>query len=165
MVFKNSFFSSDVFSRTFVWHPTKIRFIFKLKLLIYLFKSSTIQAGFHPGNFSSFDWTTWKFWDELDKLNIYGVGPDKTLIVGKSVDNHVSYVSNLIQAAHRHNIGVHPYTFKNDNLLFDYKFSSENEYEKFIKLEVDGFFSDFPETLVRHLVNRFILIFYNHFIL
>jgi len=60
------------------------------------------------------------------------------------------------------NFRVHPFPFQNDNLLFDYKFSSENEYEKFIELGADGFLSDFPETLGRHLVNRF---FYNNFIL
>ena len=79
-----------------------INVIFFLKIPLSPFSS---EPGFHPGNFSTFDWTTWKFWDELDMLNIYGVGPDKTLIVGKSADNHVSYVSNLIEAAHLHNIG------------------------------------------------------------
>jgi len=60
---------------------------------------------FQPGDFSSFDWTTWKFWDELVKLKIYGIRPEKTLIVGESSDNRISYVSNLIQAAHLRNIG------------------------------------------------------------
>ncbi|CAG5102467.1 Oidioi.mRNA.OKI2018_I69.chr1.g315.t1.cds [Oikopleura dioica] len=121
---------------------------------VYLFNRANILPGYRPDDFSTFDWTEWKFWEELDKLNIYGVGPDKTMIVGKSADNHISYVSNLIQAAHDHNIGVHPYTFKNDNLLFDYKFSAENEYEQLINLDVDEFFSDFPETLVRYLENK-----------
>ncbi|NMG06714.1 glycerophosphodiester phosphodiesterase [Brasilonema sp. UFV-L1] len=56
--------------------------------------------------------------------------------------------TTLVQDAHDAGLLVHPYTFRNENqyLAADYNGNPELEYQQFIKLGVDGYFTDFPGT-------------------
>jgi hypothetical protein len=56
--------------------------------------------------------------------------------------------TTLVQDAHAARLLVHPYTFRNEGqyLAADYKGNPELEFQQFIKLGVDGYFTDFPGT-------------------
>ncbi|WP_017655605.1 esterase-like activity of phytase family protein [Fortiea contorta] len=56
--------------------------------------------------------------------------------------------TTLVQDAHKAGLVVHPYTFRNEGvyLAADYKGNPELEYQQFIQLGVDAFFTDFPIT-------------------
>jgi glycerophosphoryl diester phosphodiesterase len=98
-----------------------------------------------------------------------GIGPWKRMIVSvKTVDanndgqpddlnkdgiiNDADKVTltptSLINDAHRAGLQVHAYTFRNEagRLASDYNGNPNAEYEQFIKLGVDGYFTDFPGT-------------------
>ncbi|MBD1996656.1 esterase-like activity of phytase family protein [Leptolyngbya sp. FACHB-541] len=98
-----------------------------------------------------------------------GIGPWKRMIVSvKGVDANGDGVaddvngdgtvndadktttapSNLISDAHEAGLLVHAYTFRNEDrfLASDYQGSPNEEYEQFINLGVDSYFTDFPGT-------------------
>jgi glycerophosphoryl diester phosphodiesterase len=98
-----------------------------------------------------------------------GIGPWKRMIVSlKNVDansdgiaddlnkdgviNDVDRVTlaptNLVKDAHTAGLLVHPYTFRNEGrfLASDYQGNPAKEFEQFINLGVDGYFTDFPGT-------------------
>ncbi|MEP0924424.1 glycerophosphodiester phosphodiesterase family protein [Leptolyngbya sp. FACHB-711] len=56
--------------------------------------------------------------------------------------------SSLIPNAHEAGLFVHAYTFRNEDrfLAADYQGNPNKEYEQFINLGVDGYFTDFPGT-------------------
>ncbi|BAY23498.1 glycerophosphoryl diester phosphodiesterase [Calothrix sp. NIES-2100] len=56
--------------------------------------------------------------------------------------------TTLVQDAHTAGLQVHPYTFRNEDryLAADYKGNPELEFQQFIQLGVDAFFTDFPIT-------------------
>jgi alkaline phosphatase len=56
--------------------------------------------------------------------------------------------STLVQDAHAAGLQVHPYTFRDEDryLAADYKGKPELEYQQFIQLGVDAYFTDFPNT-------------------
>ncbi len=108
---------------------------------------------------------------ELAEIATYaeGIGPNKRLIVpvkgidangdGKDDDVNGDGVVNdadkttttpttLVKDAHTAGLLVHPYTFRNESVFLaqDYNGDPKNEYEQFIKLGVDGYFTDFPAT-------------------
>jgi glycerophosphoryl diester phosphodiesterase len=86
-----------------------------------------------------------------------GIGPDKRLIIpaqtvdknndGKS-DQLLGTPTSLVKDAHTLGLQVYPYTFRNEGffLASDYKGNPKKEFEQFINLGVDGFFTDFPGT-------------------
>ncbi|MBI4785077.1 MAG: esterase-like activity of phytase family protein [Oscillatoriophycideae cyanobacterium NC_groundwater_1537_Pr4_S-0.65um_50_18] len=98
-----------------------------------------------------------------------GIGPWKRMIVsvkevdangdGKADDLNSDGVINdadkvttaptsLVEDAHQAGLLVHPYTFRNEEryLASDYKGNPAKEFEQFINLGVDGYFTDFPGT-------------------
>jgi glycerophosphoryl diester phosphodiesterase len=98
-----------------------------------------------------------------------GIGPSKRLIVpaqtvdrnndGKPDDlNNDGNISDadrilgtpttLVQDAHSAGLLVHPYTFRNESffLASDYNGDPKKEFEQFINLGVDAYFTDFPGT-------------------
>lgn len=69
--------------------------------------------------------------------------------------------TSLITDAHAAGLQVHPYTFRNESryLAADYNGNPELEFQQFINLGVDGYFTDFPGTgdLVRdQIVSPFV---------
>ncbi|HSM80174.1 MAG TPA: glycerophosphodiester phosphodiesterase family protein [Nodosilinea sp.] len=63
-------------------------------------------------------------------------------------DKTTTAPSTLIPDAHEAGLFVHAYTFRNEGrfLAADYQGNPNKEYEQFINLGVDGYFTDFPGT-------------------
>jgi hypothetical protein len=108
---------------------------------------------------------------ELAKIAQYaaGIGPNKRLIVPASTvdrnndgkpddlngdgqisdaDRVLGTPTTLIQDAHAAKLQVHLYTLRNESffLASDYNGDPKKEFEQFINLGVDGYFTDFPGT-------------------
>ncbi|MBD2629268.1 esterase-like activity of phytase family protein [Anabaena variabilis FACHB-164] len=108
---------------------------------------------------------------ELAKIAEYasGIGPSKRLIIpANTVDNNgdgqpddlnadgtineadrvLATPTTLVQDAHNAELLVHPYTFRNEDVFLasDYDGDPKKEYEQFIELGIDGYFTDFPST-------------------
>lgn len=98
-----------------------------------------------------------------------GIGPDKRLIVpAQTVDRNndgnpddlnndgtisdadriLGTPTSLVKDAHAAGLQVHPYTFRNEGffLASDYNGDPKKEFEQFINLGVDAYFTDFPGT-------------------
>ncbi len=72
-----------------------------------------------------------------------GVGAMKYLLLDKDGES-----SGFIEAAKSHGLFVHAWTFRDDRL--DGRFSTaEQELETYLKLGIDGLFTDFPDTAFR----------------
>ncbi|WP_414521341.1 phytase [Umezakia ovalisporum] len=86
---------------------------------------------------------------ELANIATYadGIGPNKRLIV-PSVGGVLQAPTTLVEDAHAVGLLVHPYTFRNEDVFLapEYQNDAKREYQQFIELGVDGFFSDFPGT-------------------
>lgn len=103
----------------------------------------------------------------LKQIHTYaaGIGPDKRLIVpaaakldsnGQPIDingdgqisdadKFLGKPTSLVNDAHKAGLLLHPYTFRSDAYFLspDYQGNPLREYEQFIKLGIDGYFSDF----------------------
>jgi glycerophosphoryl diester phosphodiesterase len=87
-----------------------------------------------------------------------GIGPDKNRIVPRGEDGSLGEPTTLVRDAHRRDLLVHPYTFRNENAFLpaDFRRGEDEEdygdafaeYELFFSLGVDGLFSDNPDTAV-----------------
>ena len=82
-----------------------------------------------------------------------GIGPDKRLIVPAGPEGRLLPPTALVEDAHRAGLLVHPWAFRSDPpfLAPEYEGDPGREYEQFLDLGVDGFFSDFPDTCRRWL--------------
>lgn len=83
----------------------------------------------------------------------YGIGPEKTLIVTSNSNRQISEVTDLIARAHNAGLRLHAWTFRNEDqhLLWDYGQDVNQEFNTFLNLGLDGFFTDFPSTLFNFL--------------
>ncbi len=103
----------------------------------------------------------------LTQIHTYaaGIGPDKRLIVPASAkldnngqpidingdglisdaDKFLGKPTSLVNDAHNAGLLLHPYTFRSDAYFLspDYHGQPQKEYEQFIKLGIDGYFTDF----------------------
>lgn len=76
-----------------------------------------------------------------------GIGPSlASIISGKGVADRT--VTSLVQAAHAHQLAVHPYTVRTDELPKTVKSVEELHRLIFVEAGVDGVFSDFPDQTV-----------------
>lgn len=86
---------------------------------------------------------------ELANIATYatGIGPNKRLIV-PSVGGVLQAPTTLVEDAHAVGLLLHPYTFRNEDIFLaaEYNGDPKLEYQQFIELGIDGFFSDFPGT-------------------
>jgi glycerophosphoryl diester phosphodiesterase len=87
-----------------------------------------------------------------------GVGPSKDYIVPRDAAGTSQPPTTFVRDAHRADLLVHPYTFRNENpfLPLELRTSADPatygnafaEYDQFFGLGVDGLFSDNPDTAV-----------------
>jgi glycerophosphoryl diester phosphodiesterase len=92
-----------------------------------------------------------------------GIGPNKNLIVPRDAQNRLLPPTQLVENAHREQLDVHPWTFRNENNFLPEDFRVGNpaspaylratgnmasELALFYSLGVDGVFSDNPDTAV-----------------
>lgn len=90
--------------------------------------------------------------DGFEKISeyAYGIGPNKHLIFKDIEDKGGRDESNFIKRAHRANLKVHPWTFRNEKKYFnnDYFESMEQEVIFLFHLGVDGVFTDNPDVVL-----------------
>ena len=99
-----------------------------------------------------------KEWSE----SFYGIGPWKVMII-PSYSLKTMYKTNLgeptdlVSRAHRYGLKIHTYTMRNEDayLAWDYNQDPVREYELFLSMRVDGYFTDFPETMKRVVDSRY----------
>ena len=87
-----------------------------------------------------------------------GVGPSKDYIVPRDTTGRSLPPTTFVRDAHRADLVVHPYTFRNENTFLPLELRSSTdpaaygnafaEYEQFFALGVDGLFSDDSDTAV-----------------
>ena len=87
-----------------------------------------------------------------------GVGPSKDYIVPRDATGRSLPPTTFVRDAHRADLVVHPYTFRNENAFLPLELRSSAdpaaygnafaEYEQFFELGVDGLFSDNSDTAV-----------------
>lgn len=82
----------------------------------------------------------------------YGIGQWKDMIIPIR-DNYLQSTTDLVTNAHKYNMKVHAYTFRNEDkyLAWNYTQDPYNEYETFLNIPIDGYFTDFPATLKKFL--------------
>ncbi|MCG6133882.1 MAG: phytase [Nostoc sp. LLA-1] len=87
---------------------------------------------------------------ELAAIATYaaGIGPNKRLIVPAGAGGVLQEPTTLVEDAHAAGLLLHPYTFRDEDVFLapNYEGDPKAEYEQFLELGVDGFFSDFPGT-------------------
>ncbi|MBX9690012.1 MAG: glycerophosphodiester phosphodiesterase [Candidatus Obscuribacterales bacterium] len=89
----------------------------------------------------------------------YGIGPSKNLILPRDKDANLLKATSLVSDAHKAGLAVHPWTFRNENsfLALDLRSSKKpeaageygkalSEYKMFFALDVDGVFTENPDT-------------------
>ena len=81
----------------------------------------------------------------------YGVGPWKESILPRDKNNRLEKPSTFIEDAHKAGLKVHIYTMRNENsyLAEEYAGDPREEYRRWIRMGVDGFFTDYPDTAVQ----------------
>ena len=87
----------------------------------------------------------------------YGIGADKDLLVPRAADGSLLAPAPVTSDAHGAGLAVHAWTFRAENrfLPLDFRIGSNpdargdifSEYELFLRLGVDGLFTDYPDTL------------------
>lgn len=85
-----------------------------------------------------------------------GIGPDKRLIVPAGPDGRLRPPTSLVEDAHRAGLLVHPWTFRSDPVFLapDYEGDAPREVKQFLKLGVDGLFTDFPDLAHREVSSK-----------
>lgn len=82
----------------------------------------------------------------------FGVGQWKDMIIPVR-DDYLQSTTDFVTNAHKYNLKVHAYTFRNEDryLAWNYTQDPFNEYETFLNIPIDGYFTDFPATLKKFL--------------
>ena len=83
----------------------------------------------------------------------YGLGIEKTMAVQPAKFSDLRSMGNttdLIKRAHSLGMKVHAYTYRNEGeeLFWEYGMDPCKEYERFLQLHLDGYFTDFPLTAI-----------------
>jgi len=82
----------------------------------------------------------------------YGIGVWKNMIIPVQND-YLQHTTDLVPIAHKYYLKIHAYTFRNEDryLAWNYTQDPYNEYETFLNIQIDGYFTDFPGSLKRFL--------------
>ncbi|XP_040570474.1 uncharacterized protein [Lepeophtheirus salmonis] len=107
---------------------------------------------------------TESLWEELSDNGIYGVGIPKSLIIRTTTENDtdsndpglIRFVEReRIETIHSYGLKAHLYTFRNEwtDIPWDFGKDPYKEYEEYVRIGIDGFFTDFPATLANFKKN------------
>jgi len=105
-------------------------------------------------------------WTRLDKLNLAGMGVDKGNLVTPGHKDDIGRGSikwgeptDFLDVVHQHGLKAHCFTFRNEwmKLYWDHGQDPYSQFEEFLELGTDGYFSDFPLTIRRFLHYKGIL--------
>ena len=86
-----------------------------------------------------------------------GIGPEKSLVIGRNAVGALTRPTVLVADAHRAGLVVHPYTFRSESHFLPVPLRGKNsadkgdftaEYHAFFQAGVDGVFSDWPADAV-----------------
>jgi glycerophosphoryl diester phosphodiesterase len=86
-----------------------------------------------------------------------GIGPDKNYFTPETYKKNAKWIQEpalllgkpLVDEAHRHNLLIHPYTFRNpyeDKTLPQFDSDVISEYLYFLDLGIDGYFTEWAGT-------------------
>ena len=81
--------------------------------------------------------------------NVDGFGVNKDALVIRTTDNHIDKINTqFIEDTHSMQKLVHVYTFRNEymHLVWEYGQDSYTEYDFYLSMGIDGYFSEFPRT-------------------
>jgi len=88
----------------------------------------------------------------------YGIGADKDLLVPRGVSDELLPAGPVVDDAHEAGLAVHAWTFRAENRFLpeDFRIGTDpdargdfvSEYELFLRLGIDGLFTDHPDTAV-----------------
>ncbi|KAL2461999.1 Glycerophosphodiester phosphodiesterase GDPD5 [Abeliophyllum distichum] len=97
-------------------------------------------------NQSYWEITSDKYLDFI-KEYIVGIGPWKDTVVTAS-NNYLRKPTDLVARAHARNLQVHPYTFRNEFIHFNFSQDPYREFDYWLnEIGVDGLFTDFTGSL------------------
>jgi glycerophosphoryl diester phosphodiesterase len=92
-----------------------------------------------------------------------GVGPNKGLLIPRDANNTLGAPTTFVQDAHAAGLVVHPWTFRRENMFLPKDYQQGNpaspefpramgdapgEFARFMRLGIDGLFSDNPDVAV-----------------
>ena len=86
-------------------------------------------------------------WAIENKVDGFGVSKDRLVI--KTKDNHIQEVNTkFIEDTHAMEKFVHVFTFRNEymHLVWEYGQDPYTEYDFYLSMGIDGYFSEFPRT-------------------
>lgn len=87
----------------------------------------------------------------LDRISeyLYGIGISKTGVVRVDGSGHVIGTTDFIERCHQRGMKVHAWTFRNEDQFLSYTYGADpyREYRQFYDLNLDGYFTDFPQSL------------------
>jgi len=110
------------------------------------------------GKLTAYDFDWMQTPNGIKKIATYadGIGPWKPMIVSnKSTHEHL-LISDLVKNAHKNNLLVHPYTFRNDpGAIPSYARNFSDLLNIFLyTADVDGVFSDYPDLVKSFIKNH-----------
>ncbi|XAR63810.1 Glycerophosphodiester phosphodiesterase [Bertholletia excelsa] len=128
--------------------PTSLIYISNLTDLPKIFLIDDVTVPTQDTNQSYWEITSDAYLDFI-KEYVVGIGPWKDTVV-PVVNNYLQTPTDLVARAHSHNLQVHPYTYRNENLFLHLNFNQDPyiEYAYWLNhIGVDGLFTDFTGSL------------------
>ncbi|XP_058070462.1 glycerophosphodiester phosphodiesterase GDPD6 [Magnolia sinica] len=149
--YKGSYLSKEwlkqpVFIQSFA--PTSLIYISNLTDLPKIFLIDDVTIPTQDTNQSYWEITSDSYL-EFIKEYVVGIGPWKDTIVPQR-NNYLVTPTDLVAKAHAHDLQVHPYTFRNENIFLHLDFHEDPyaEYDYWLNtIGVDGLFTDFTGSL------------------
>ncbi|XP_022728672.1 glycerophosphodiester phosphodiesterase GDPD6-like isoform X2 [Durio zibethinus] len=149
--YRGSYMSKDwlkqpVFIQSFA--PTSLAYISNLTDSPKIFLIDDVTIPTQDTNQSYWEITSDDYLDFI-KQYVVGIGPWKDTVVPVK-DNYLQTPTDLVARAHAHDLQVHPYTYRDENLFLHFNFHQDpyQEYDYWLnKIGVDGLFTDFTGSL------------------